>query len=132
MNLPVCVCIYVCVCIHRYDWIEWQGNRYCSSDFIWYEYQDEMPCFGKLLDIISVNQIVFLGLKVHFTKAIHHHYHSFIVEPTETKVLYPLAYLNKLMGWTHSFQAHTLISSPRTFHIVTKCVVFKMNNDTLP
>ena len=109
----------MCLSIHRYDWIEWQGNRYFSSDFVWYEYQDELPCFGKFLDIRSVNQTVLLSLKIHFTKGIHCHYHSFIVEPTETKVLYPLANLNKSMDWTHSLQAHTLISSPKTFYIVT-------------
>ena len=114
--------------MYRFDWIEWQGNRYCLSDFIWYEYQDELPCFGKLFDIISVNGTVFLGLKVHLTQGINHHFHSFIVKPTDKKVLCPLDYLNTLMGWTHSLQTHTLVSSPTTFHIVTKCVVLKMNN----
>ena len=137
LYMPACICMHAQLQLYmiqnnfnlycyRLDWIEWQGNRFCLAEFVWYDYQDELPKFGKIDDIISVDQQVFLCLNVHVTKGIDRHHHSFVVKSTDNNILYPLAYLNKLTGWMHSLQSHTFISSPETIHIVTKCFVNKI------
>lgn len=113
----------------RYDWIKWQGSWYSSSDFIWYGYKDELPCFGEISSILSVNETLFFNLKEYHTKGIDRHLHSIVIEPTENNLLFPLFHLNKLQGWIHPLQAHALTSSDsqKLRHIITKCIVFKMH-----
>ena len=120
------VCLKFILYTYRYNWIEWQGSKYSSSDFIWYGYENELPCFGKVFSIVSVKQTFFLCLKVYRTKGTGRHSHSFVIEPTEKNVLYPLFHLNKLQGWIHPLQAHTMTSSQKLLHITTKCIVFKI------
>jgi len=95
------------------------------AEFIWYGYQEELPKFGKLHDIILMDQQILLALNIYITKGIDRHHHSFVVESTENNTLYPLLHLDNLTGWMHSLQAHLLTSS-ETLHIVTKCFINKI------
>ena len=112
--------------MYRYDWIKWQGSMYSSSDFIWYGYNDELPCFGEVFSIVAVKKIFFFDLKVYHTKDVDRHLHSFLIEPCDKHLIFPLLCLNKLQGWIHPLQAHSLTSSQKLRHITTKCIVFKI------
>ena len=52
----------------RLDWVQWQGSKYCCGDFVWHGYQEELPKFGRIYDIIIVEAKAFLCFEVYNTK----------------------------------------------------------------
>ena len=50
----------------RFDWIEWQGNKYSCGDVMWCGYQnDQLPEFGRLCDIMKIQSQVFFKLNLY-------------------------------------------------------------------
>ena len=80
------------------DWIEWQGNKYCLDDVIWCGYEDELPKFGKLNDIIIMASQVFFPLNIFVTKGTDHHHNSFLVERSSKLILEHFTQASKWVG----------------------------------
>ena len=78
----MCVRVYMCTCV---------CVRVCNhvGDFIWCGYQDELPCFGKLFDILLIESTVIFCLCLYHTKGIDRHHNSFVInaDPTHSKVI---------------------------------------------
>ena len=86
-------------------------------------YQEELPQFGKIIDIIVVESKVFFCLSLYVTKGINRHFNSFIIEPTENKTVKLLSCNDQRLL---SFYAHSLGSTMSgTLYIVSKYFIFK-------
>ena len=117
------VCYFVDIYMHfRVDWIELQGMKYHLGDFIWCGYQDDLPRFGKLSEILLTDSKTFFCLYLYSTKGIDRHYNRFIIHPdsTQSKLIKLLICDDKPNNRLISFQAHSLRSSSVTLHIVSK------------
>lgn len=111
----------------RLVWIEWQGSRFYSGEFIWCGYQDSLPQFGKIYDILIVEKQAFLCVNIFVTIGIDRHHNSFVIKSSETNRIEPVTYDSKFISILHSLQSHILQSSlPGTLHLVTKSFAFKM------
>lgn len=110
--------------LHRPKWIEWGGNKYHPCDVVWYGYQEDLPQFGKIIDIILVESKVFLCFSLYNTKGIDRHHNSFIIEPTENKTVKLLRCDDERLL---SFHVHSLGSAmSETLHVVSKYIIFKL------
>lgn len=118
----------ITTCASRFDWIEWQGNKYSCGDVLWCGYQhDELPEFGKLCDIMIIRSQVFFTFNLYTTKGTDRHHNSFVIEPTTNTTVKLISEDTEFIGKLHSLQTHSLRSShPGTLHIVIKYFIFKM------
>lgn len=106
-----------------------QGNKYRRGDFVWCGYKEELPQFGKVYDILVIDTKALLCLDVYITKRIDRHYHSFVIESSQSapnKTVYSVTNDNTLIGSLHSLQAHSLRGSSEGLYIVTKCITIKL------
>ena len=119
-------CKYFCY-TYRVEWIEKQGNKYHIGDFIWCGYQDGLPCFGKLFDILLIESRLFC-LHLYRTKGIDHHHNSFVInaDPTHSKVVKVITDEDEHKHRLILFQAHSLNSSSETLYIVSKYFILKI------
>ena len=112
--------------VYRVDWIECQGSKYCCNDFVLCGFQDDdAPQFGKVYDIVVCDERVFLCCHWYLTDGIDHHFHSYVIIPTQQNTVIPLCEKNKLLGLLHPLQSHELITTPGRLYIVTKSIVLK-------
>ena len=114
--------------ILRVEWIEKQGNKYHVGYFIWCGYQDELPCFGKLFDILLIESRVIFCLCLYHTKGIDRHHNSFVInaDPTHSKVVKIITDDDERNHRLLLFQPHSLNSSSGTLHIVSKYFILKI------
>ena len=90
---------------------------------MWCGYQEDLPQFGKIIDIIVIESKVFFCFCLYVTKGIDRHYNSFMIEPTENKTVKHLSCNDERLL---SFYAHSLGSTMSgTLHIVSKYFIFK-------
>ena len=65
-------------------------------DIILYGFQgDDLPVFGKVFDILLVKGTCFLCVQLFSTKGIDHHYNSYVLQLTESKVVVPMSNQHK-------------------------------------
>lgn len=112
----------------RPNWIEWRGSKYFRNDYILCGFQsNDLPIFGKIYDLMDIENIVFFYVLLHETDGIDKHYHSYIIKPTTEKKLYSMYDNEDLLGLTHPLQVHSLQSSPAILYITTKSFIFKLS-----
>ena len=87
----------------------WRGNKIHHNEFVLCGYQDDnAPQFGKVLDIIIVKKIPFLIVQLFLTLGVHHHYHSYIIKPTEVKKIINVSDENEILSMSHPLQSHVI------------------------
>lgn len=112
--------------VDRNDWIKWYGIKYAHGDYILCGLQDDdLPMFGKIEDILLIKNHCFLHAKLFFTKGIHHHFSSYIIEQT-TKSLLVSINNNKYFAFINPMYSHVISSIPGTIFIVTKLYIVRM------
>ena len=118
------ICILNYLLLHRPKWIEWEGNKYHPCNVVWCGYQEDLPQFGKIIDIILVESKVFFCFSLYITKGIDRYHNSFIIEPTENRTVKLLSCDDERLL---SFHVHALGSAiSGTLHVVSKYIIFKL------
>ena len=113
--------------LHRVDWMEWRGSKFCHGDFVVCGFQeDDAPQFGKIFDVLIFDkEAAVLCVHLYLTEGIDYHYHSYIITETEENEVICVCSKNKLICLLHPLQSHSLQSVPGILFIVTKRFIFK-------
>ena len=88
---------------------------------------NDAPLFGKIFDLMDIENNFYFYVHLHETVGIDKHYHSYIINPTTEKKLYSMYDNEELLGLTHPLQVHSLRSSPEILYITTKSFIFKLS-----
>lgn len=88
---------------------------------------NDLPMFGKISDIINVENKPFLYVLLHETHGIDKHYHSYVIRATTEKKLLSMYDNEELLGLTHPLKVHSFPSSPGLLYITTKSFIFKLS-----
>ena len=92
-------------------------------------FQDNnLPSFGKIENVLEIKKHCFLHAKLFFTKGLHHHYNSYIVEQTCNNLLVSVnnSTINKYFTFINPMYSHIINSLPGTIFLVTKMFIVPM------
>ena len=112
------------VCVCRCDWIEWRGSTIGEIVLCGFQ-EDDLPEFGKVLDILVVKNEAFLCVSRYTTKGTDAHYHSYVISSSHGRKLIHVNECNEYIGSLHPLKSHSLKATPGIEYIVTKCLVIK-------
>ena len=83
--------IHMHTCI-RPKWAKSQGKVYRSAQFVLIGWQqdDDLPLFGKITDLLRIQDVPILIVTQHETLGIDRHYHSYLLKLTHLKRVVPV------------------------------------------
>lgn len=83
------------MCI-RPKWVKFQGKVYRPKQFVLIGCQqdDDLPLFGKIDDLLHVQNVPILIIIQCETLGIEHHYHSYLLRLTHHKLVIPVTHLD--------------------------------------
>ena len=107
--------------LHRTKWVTVEGITYKKDCALLLSIEDDYPVFGLLRDIFVLegSQVVF-HVKHFLTQTFSHHFHAFIVSPTDTHTVVSVCALHH--PFTHHihrlvFDDHTAQGIVLKYHI---------------
>lgn len=118
-----CVCVSYFISIFRLSWITSSGYKYENSEFVLYDWQaDDLPVFGKIVDLLYINNTSFLLLASYTTIGLYDHFDSFVIEPNSlTQVVdvnnIILTYHPPVIAYSFRSKSHCLYISLK-FHVL--------------
>lgn len=91
---------YHFIYVHTYirpKWIKSQGKVYRSAEFVLIGWQqdDGLPLFGKINDLLCIQDVPILIVTQCETLGIDRHYHSYLLKLTHLKCVIPVNHLNQ-------------------------------------
>lgn len=91
--------------IHHHKWVKVQSSKYTKGLFVLIKFDPISPVFGKVMDVIVVDNTVILSLQKHKRLFFDSHYNAFVVRSTRELVAIE----------QHSLEWHNVIHPRSTF-----------------
>ena len=106
---------------YRVNWIEVNGVTYKPSCVVLICFNNDIPVFGRIVDIYAFQNRFYLSTEVYITCTFNQHYHAYEVTPTSTLHICEVATLQDYHPlWVYqSYNQHLL----NTFFIPLKYYV---------
>ena len=108
----------------RLDWIELFRSRFTLNDFVVCGFQgNDMPKFGKICDLIQIEQQLFFCVQDYTTKGTDYHYQTYVLETSVSHTLVNIDESSKLLNMLHPLCSHVIEPSTDIVHVVSKYIL---------
>ncbi len=112
--------LFVCTFYNNYRvrWVEIKGIRYRKPLAVLVEFQDGFPVFGKINDVLKVDEYFYLVLTLYKVNDFDHHYNAYYVQSTKTSHMCSVASLKDHQTLC-IYQTYSSVSSyiPLKYHV---------------
>ena len=96
------------------NWVKHHNNLYHSGVFLLLHYDSLSPEFGKIVDILVINDTVIFSLNLCMSECFVSHYNCFLIQSTSSNVALPL---DKIFYSRPLYAKHSFVASDKHLYL---------------